>query len=565
MNSPVAITRRQWLQFPLFFLLSIFGGILSHNVVSYLSTSHKSAHTIRTSSRLEVRDDIRERSSIGDFFNSIGTDFENAVGSLLPNASSILSSLTGGINGSEIVDSLAEPAKFLGVGLADGALTGLNMTIANTTTPSGIDGVAQNLGSGLTSAIFSSSSIKSLLNFNGSSLGSSGTVGQAVLALAQGLGSGAASGLQSSSKVVTLNMTDVMFNTSGINGIAGNFGQGLSSSLLGAVQLPSLSSLMSMGGSALGTGGNSSLNIASIGAGLGAGIGQGAAIGLGFQENVATTSTQDPAGITQDFARGLVSSFLENGTLSAVTKSLSSVSLSGNSSALGRLSLSNIDIAKVAEGLAVGLVSGVGSTISTLQIIDADTTSFNDSVSGAATGFGRGLGTEGGKLVEQLLTSSSSKAASRKRSLDKTRNGATFERSVSLRKRNTLTANATDLASVLANLNASNINPLLQTGINALTCEGVGGLVGVLLGLVQSKTVDLKTLTSTATSTTNNTLNLPDQTFIIKNGGNTYSLNPTKGITRVLINGMGVGSFAGVAAAHSTASALHEEFITDAS
>ncbi|KUJ17679.1 uncharacterized protein LY89DRAFT_58940 [Mollisia scopiformis] len=544
-SRPFASRHHQWSFLTIVFLISIFGGLVSHNIVSYFGPQHQTADLIHSSTHLETRNAVLER-QLGDLLSGLGSSIEQGVASLLPNTSTILDSLVsliGGGNGTSIVDSLVTPAKFLGVGLGDGAMTGLNMTgPVNTTVPSGVDGIAQNLGSGLTSSIFSSSAMKSVLSFNSSSLGSTGTIGEAVLALAQGLGGGAASGLNLSSTSSTND--SAAFNTSGISGIAGNFGQGLSSSLLSAVQLPSLNSLMSTGSSVIGSAGNSSFNIAAIGAGLGAGLGQGAAIGLGFQADVASTPTTDTAGITQDFARGLVSSFLQNGTLSKVTSSFS-----GNSSAPGGLSLSSIDVSKVAEGLAVGMISGAGSTISSLQLIGADTSSFNDSVGGAATGFGRGLGTEGAKLVEDLLAQSSSKAANRRRSFAGPSN---VEKSVNLRKRDTASANATDLASVIANLNASTINPLLQTGIDDLTCEGVGGLVGVFLGLVQSKTVSLNALTSkgTSPSTSNTTLNLPDQVFIIRSGGNTYSVNPAKGITTVSINGMAIGSFIGVAAAH---------------
>lgn len=390
-------------------------------------------------------------------------------------------------------------------------------------------------------------------------------IGQAALALAQGLGGGAASGLKSttiSSKGVADTQagtqTGVVYNTSGLNGVAGNLGLGLSSSFLSGI---SLSSIASMGSSLLGSTG-SSLDISAIGAGLGAGLGQGAAVGLGFQKDVDSPSSQDPAIITQVFAKGLASSFLNNETLSAVIDSFSPSS--GNSSVMG-LSLSSIDISKAAEGLAVGLISGAGSTISTLQVIGADITSFNDTVGGAATGFGRGLGSEGAKVVEQLLASSSK--ATKKRNLEEAPGSSPLERSLSLQRREATTTNATNLASVIASLNASAINPIIQTGIDDLSCMGVGGLVGIFLGLVESKTIDLKTITSMATPSTNNsTLNLPDQIFVIKSGGNTYSLNPAKGIMTVLINGMGIYRLVGVAAAHSkNPIRTHMQLVTNAS
>lgn len=335
-----------------------------------------------------------------------------------------------------------------------------------------------------------------------------------------------------------------MFNTSGVNGIAGNFGQGLSSSLLSTIQMPSATSLLdSLKGLFAGSGSNTTINAAEIGTGVGTGLGEGAAIGLGFQ-NDTSTPPDTIAGIGQGFTKGLVSSFLQNGTVTKLADSLSS--LTGNSSGL---SLGNIDVAKAAEGLAVGLVSGAGSQISTLQLISADTTSFNDSVGGAATGFGRGLGSEGARLVSQVLAGA--KASTRKRNLESSSDIAAY-RAITLRRRTTTTtANATDLASVLSNLNASNINPLVQTGINALTCEGVGGIAAVFLGLVQSKTIDLNSINTGSLTGSNNNLSLPDQVFIVKSSGNTYSVNPAEGLGTASINGMGIGRFIGVGAAHS--------------
>jgi len=159
--------------------------------------------------------------------------------------------------------------------------------------------------------------------------------------------------------------------------------------------------------------------ISDLALGLGSGLGQGTAVGLGFQ-NTSITTTSGLSGITQNFASGLTSSFLINGTISKLIKSLSSKSTSSNSTAASNSSSSTksssglsgltsglggiVDIAKVAEGFAVGLISGVGSQVSSLQLIVANTSSFNDSVDGAATGFGRGLGSEGAKLVSSLIT-----------------------------------------------------------------------------------------------------------------------------------------------------------------
>ncbi|RDW94950.1 hypothetical protein BP5796_00713 [Coleophoma crateriformis] len=499
-------------------------------------------------------------SALGDALQSGASSVESSISSLLPNASSLIGSLTAGINTTSLIDSLEPPANSLGVGLASGAMTALKLQIENKTAPSGIAGVAQSLGSGLTSTIFSSANITALLN-SPPALSANSTVGLAALSLAQGLGGGAVSGLN-------INKVDmVMFNTSGLNGVVGNFGQGLAASALGSVNIKSLTSgLGSIASnmrkratetnSTLGLGSLSNINIADIAGGFGTGLGQGAAIGLGFQADASAPSNDSsPAVVSQVFAKGLVASFLSNGTLTKAAASFtastgnSSSSLDGNdttassTSSFGGISLGNINIASAAEGLAVGLVSGAASQVMSLRLISADTTSFNDTVGGAATSFGRGLGSEGAKLVSQILgTSTVATPMKHKRSLAETAGFVSFS-GKSLTKRED-TANATDLASVLSNLNASNINPLVQTGLNALTCEGVGGLAGIFVGLILGGTVDVNKLKFSGN------LTLPDQDFFIRSGGNTYALNPSKGLTTATVNNTAIISYVILAVLH---------------
>ncbi|RDW88472.1 hypothetical protein BP6252_00504 [Coleophoma cylindrospora] len=498
-------------------------------------------------------------SALGDALQSGASSVESSISSLLPNASSLIGSLTAGINTTSLIDSLGPPANSLGVGLASGAMTALKLQVENKTVPSGIAGVAQSLGSGLTSTIFSSANITALLN-SPPALSANSTVGLAALSLAQGLGGGAVFGLN-------INKADtVMFNTSGLNGVVGNFGQGLAASALGSININSLTSgfgsiaskmrkRATETNSTLGLGSLSNLNIADIAGGFGTGLGQGAAIGLGFQADASAPSNDSsPAVVSQVFAKGLVASFLSNGTLTKAAASFTastgnSSSLDGNdttassTSSFGGLSLGNINIASAAEGLAVGLVSGAGSQVMSLRLISADTTSFNDTVGGAATSFGRGLGSEGAKLVSQILgTSIVATPMKHKRSLAETAGFVSFS-GKSLTKRED-TANATDLASVLSNLNASNINPLMQTGLDALTCEGVGGLAGVFVGLILSGTVDVNKLKFSGN------LTLPDQDFVIRSGGNTYALNPSKGLTTATVNNTAIISYVVLAVLH---------------
>jgi hypothetical protein len=65
------------------------------------------------------------------------------------------------------------------------------------------------------------------------------------------------------------------------------------------------------------------------------------------------------------------------------------------------------------------------------------------------------------------------------------------------------------------------LDPILQDGIDALGCQGVGGVVAIGLSLLQSGKISLGSfgnLTSSFSSLTN-------QTYTIKEGGNTYTAN----------------------------------------
>lgn len=213
--------------------IGLSSGFLSHAFTSHLARKEHAVRLEELSSiikahrgQLEVRDvDVRSLQSAWDsFVGDIESGAKKAAGSILPNTTTIINGLvslvTGGGNTSTIVEGLQQPAKSLGVGLSSGALTGMNITMpkvmdVNTT---GLSGLALNLGSGLSSTIFSSSAVQGLFVMDpnepgGMFGGSTGTIGQAVLALAQGLGGGAVTGLKMAA--VTGATTKTYFNTTG--------------------------------------------------------------------------------------------------------------------------------------------------------------------------------------------------------------------------------------------------------------------------------------------------------------------------------------------------------------
>jgi hypothetical protein len=446
---------------------------------------------------------------------------------------------------------------YLGVGIGNGTLTGLALPAKmikknNVIAPaSGINSVAEGLGMGITSSIVGSINVSSL--FAGATDPS--TINTAVLSLAQGLGGGAAQGLQLKAS------SNGTFNTSGLSGIAGNLGQGLTASFLGGVNVTKVVSMV---------GGNMTLtgaNLLAAANGLGSGLAEGAVVGLGFQQDSGVPEANGTAGvgpIIQTFAKGLSESFLANGT---VTKAISSVRAStvGNltGGGLGGLSLSSLPIGKVAAGFAVGLVDGAQSSIENaggiggiLNISPSDTvgmmamptiSNFDDGVGGAATGFGTGLGSELTKGLLQAFgkpplnsttdaisassTSSDSSPSPSRTTVAAKRSppdNVIGKRSVAVAgyKRQSQTPMQTSKLDLMM-LNTT-LDPIIQGGIDTLGCQGVGGVVAIGLSLLESGKISLGSfgnLTSSFASLTN-------QTYTIKEGGNTYTANlSTKDIT----------------------------------
>lgn len=571
-----------------------------------------------SSPEIEKRDtqtDERIKLATRGLLDSIESGISGLASSAESSVSSGISSLLPNISTTDIENDLVVPAKYMGVGLSSGILTGMNMTVkkdasleANAT---GLNGMAENLGSGLTSTLVKSTvGSGSAINLSAILDGANGMVGQASLALAQGIGSGTASGLKLNGKVATA-PTAPVYNISGISGIAGNFGSGLTTTLFGGIdlqqlKLPQANLNVTQMVATMSADPATMAMIAQAAAGLGIGLGQGSAVGLGLQDPATLTITGDSVKqITQNFASGLTSSFLENGTVVKLAGAFSPGGtfaglLSSNSSSM----FQNLNINQVAQGFAVGLVSGAGSVIPKAKIFSADTSSFNDSVQGASLGFGSGLGSEGAYLVSQILnlgatnpnapTSNTSAiapsaapatvpaavdpatvpaatnptlvpaivdpaaapastdganavlgaAAAAKKRFFHAYNKKVFARQDLSTLIPANITNATDISSFISSANASAINPMIQIVINDLTCTGVGGFAAVGAGLFLSGTLDPKKLQVS-------NIPKPDQNFQIVSDGNTYEINPAQGIYNAKVNGSKIVKFAVVLVLHS--------------
>ncbi|KAJ9195633.1 hypothetical protein DTO164E3_6709 [Paecilomyces variotii] len=382
-------------------------------------------------------------------------------------------------------------------------------------------------------------------------------------ALGTGLGQGSAQGLG----LVKASAQIAARNSSSINVplVVQDFAQSLSSSFLSTANLSDITSQIG-GQNPLG---NFSIDqiLQPAALGLGSGLGKGAAIGLGLKKAENTTDATDSSGsgldveaITSDFAQGLSQSFLANGTLNNL------MSQSGN-----LLGNSTINLGKVGEGLARGLVGGAADAIDSAgglqNIIDGNgivnvipnssfgqsAISFNDSVGGAAAGFGRGLGGEGVALLVSLLhngTAGSTQAATVQR-----RDNSPFLRLTGSTPSSpighpdltrTVHVKRAQTGGIFSTINVTLIDSLLQKSSDALTCEGIGGLFGVLSGLMASKT--LPQSISSTDDLNSSALGLPTTPVTIQNSGNEFNIDLQK-IT-LSVNGLSVVKFAVLTALH---------------
>ncbi|KAF7903003.1 hypothetical protein EAF00_002905 [Botryotinia globosa] len=479
------------------------------------------------------------------------------------NSSIIKELFSGNISGivSGLAEDIAVPAGFFGNGLAMGVIAAMMNMSVPTTNATGYNLAAQNLGSGLTKSLVGSISVvpvgtdmeaaKAASNDPMAMMIGAGTLNGAALALAQGLGSGASQGLG-----LTKPSTKAAFNTSGINGAVGNLGQGLTSTFLSGINTTSLfaSSMMmmpdvSMNDLIQGNGTLLGSTLSQIAAGAGTGLGQGTTIGLGLQNAAAMEiSPNGSAGAVQEFAMGLTSSFLQNGTLSKLMTTLmdagspstamgmgvTEADMNSGSSSMPSF-LANMNIAAVAQGFAVGFLDGAGNTLAGMATPPMQTLTFNDSIGGAATGFGLGLGAQGTILVKQVLANPSfitnlTKSSTAKRHLLRSRAMIPSSRISVIQRRE---SDPSGNNSVINALNSTSLDPILQMGIDTIGCAGVGGLASIGFGLITTGTIDLSKL-----------MNMPDmnnvitnnQTFILENGGNTYTINLAQ--MDIQINGM---------------------------
>ncbi|EEY22315.1 conserved hypothetical protein [Verticillium alfalfae VaMs.102] len=429
----------------------------------------------------------------------------------------------------------------------------------------GLNPTIQNLGVGLTSSLLGA--------VNVSSLASGIDVQPLVMSLAQGLGNGTVAGLN-------LNPASPMLmvsNETSLANIAGTLGFGLTQSVTSNIDTKAIiGSLNNPNNTAA-----IMKNLPDAAAGIGRGLGEGAAVGLGLQASMPVPMRQMPdgaidiLGVSQTFTKELTASFLQNGTASKLSGMLGGsmgmqppANNAGGIPSTISINGQNVEISRVAQGFASGLLQGAGDTIQGMggvqALVDSSSNTqtgnarmgampptqvqFDDGIGGAAAGLGAGIGGQGVLLVSMLITNPTgtpavpappsavpapglpapdmqvpaAPAPGNMPSLP-----ARWRRGLGLASRqdpsvNVDTSKGFNLSVII---NAQTVSSAAQGGIDALTCQGVGGGLGnILLGLFRSKTISTGSLNNDNTTETIRQV-IPTGIIKIKNEGNTYAVD----------------------------------------
>lgn len=496
-----------------------------------------------------------------------------------------ISSLAAGAGGSLDLNGLAlGAANGIGNGLSSGLKLSPQAMAMEPPKGNSTADIANTFGFGLTKSLASNvdPSKLSASSIDISQLTGGVPTSQIAMSLAQGIGNGASSGL----KLTQAALAPPTGNTA--SDALGAFGFGLTNSLTSNLNTSSLTS----GGGALS---NININqfIPNLGMtaqSFGTGLGSGAAAGLRLSS--AVVNPPDPNGndapsVAGNFAFGLTKSVTENVNLSQLA--------SPNSPLAG--AAGSIDIGRAAQGVAMGLVQGAGDAVNSMgglqalingtatmpqgggAAIQPNSLAFNDSVGGAAMGLGTGLGGQGTLVGVQLLSqlnvtslveglvgnntgsgagaTPSNGTAVARRSVRQVLSSAVLPRQES----GVTTVSNGNSFNLSVVFNADTISSVSQRVVSALTCEGVGGLVLVALGLLNSGTISTNGVSSGVNVTTLQQV-VPKGLIKITSDGNTFAIDGQKVIDNlqgnllsaadgITINGNTAVKFAAFLAIHS--------------
>ncbi|KAH7376786.1 hypothetical protein B0T11DRAFT_324654 [Plectosphaerella cucumerina] len=531
--------------------------------------------------------------------------------------------LMNGINniGSQILGDVSGAGMFLGIGVGTGAAQGLNLSTADETTrvaakvaadnkqeATGLNPLLQNAGVGLTSSLLSAINISSLTS------GATDQLQPIAMSLAQGLGNGTVAGLNLNPAGAPRPMND-----SSIANVIGTFGFGLTQSVTSNIDTKAL-----LGG--LNNPNNTAAlmkNLPEIAGGVGRGFGQGAAVGLGLQADTPVVMRQMPdgsidvGGVSETFTKSLAASFLQNGTggqlLNMIGGSMAPAAPPGQGiPKTVDIGGQQVEISRVAQGFASGLLQGAGDTIQGMggvqALVDGTATmpptgmpvarsTFDDGIGGGATGLGAGLGGGGVLLASMLIKNPKGTpvppqspaappvaappvaappavpAAPQVPSVPITPPAATpatgmgrRDLGLAIRQAPVIDVDTSNGFNLSVIINAGTVSMAIQGALDALTCQGFGGGLGnILLGLVSSKTIPTDALKSVNMDSTMQVIQqvIPTGTIELRNEGNFYQVDGQKlrdsisgniningAVGAIKVNGMGLGSFIAFAVIH---------------
>lgn len=431
--------------------------------------------------------------------------------------------------GNAILGSFDIPAFFLGVGLATGGVSALNLTThdrakaiatqvasANGQSPTGMNEVAMNLGDGLAEVaipvVYSSDKPLDLTK-----------IAPYAFPFAQGIGNGS---------LIGLDVSLVSFSPStgaSMTNVVSNVALGLSESVARNLDIKKI--LDGIKSQPLEI--PSSIDLKLVLEQAGEGLSQGVVVGFGIQQkSLVFPDPRTPANQTEaipyavkGFTMGLTSSFLTAVDLSKLALKLKTLSPS--------LPSLNLQIPSLVEGFARGAVDGLFDGISAagglsnfiagkispdaFNKTEPAGTQFNDSVGGAAVAFGRGLTNE-----------------------------AVLQVGFAISKKNNPTLARRDVTTDQPILNATFLNFLLQEGANAIQCTGFGGVGSILMGLRDSKT-----LSANGFALDNSTLGLlPSDPLTIETNGNHFKFSIQTMMSSIEVNGVPMNRFISLTVVH---------------
>ncbi|TLD25205.1 hypothetical protein PspLS_05661 [Pyricularia sp. CBS 133598] len=404
--------------------------------------------------------------------------------------------------------SLTQVAFGLADGLGTGAAKGLKMGNATTAAPpSGTQAsdVVNAFGFGLTDAVtrnLDTSKGFDISSFNITPLLGGQSLTQVAFGLADGLGTGAAKGLKMGNATTAAPPSGTQASD-----VVNAFGFALTDAVTRNLDTNKSFDVGSSFNISQLLGGQTLAQVARTFAdGIGSGATKGLNLGNARVRNVEPPQGTSAADVAGAFGFGLTES---------LTRSFdgnSGVPMNFDIDGTLKKTFPGLKIGNVVQGFARGLLQGAGDSIAMMGGIQAmmngtaiipttfpnETIAFNDTLGGAGTGFGQGIGGQGVVVAAELIAKQFPNAlkipGADNRSIP-TRQP--FDQSdlapARLRRRDgpILAGPGFNLSAII---NADTISNGTQTVLDLLQCEGVGGIILIGVGLIRSGAISFNVM-----------------------------------------------------------------------